>query len=480
MSPSLNTNYKANILVVDDTPDNLRLLVGMLTEKGYKVRPVMDGELALMGAQSMPPDLILLDINMPKMNGYEVCKQLKRNELTREIPVIFISALDDVLDKVQAFQVGGVDYVTKPFQLEEVLVRVETHLAIRELQKSITAKNKDLEVIVKQLQSTQEQLIHSEKMAALGQLVAGIAHEINTPLGAIRSSVENIADFLKDNLLKFPDFFNSLTPEHQEYFLEILQRSSQQKISLSSKEKRQLKKALIQELEGEEISNADTIGDTLVDLGIYDRISTLVPLLKSENGTEILEKAYQVASIQKSTDNIRTATEKAAKVVFALKNYARYDHSGEKVRSQITEGIDTVLTLYNNQLKHGIEVTKNYESNLPSLLCYPDELNQVWTNLIHNAIQAMDYKGHLTISVTHQYDSLLVKVTDSGKGISPEIMPRIFEPFFTTKPAGEGSGLGLDIVKKIIQKHDGEIFAESVPGQTTFTVTLPFDSHSNE
>ncbi|MFB2878001.1 sensor histidine kinase [Floridanema aerugineum] len=477
MNHELNKPYQANILVVDDTPANLRLLVGMLTEKGYKVRPVMDGELALTGAKAMPPDLILLDINMPKMNGYEVCQKLKEDELTREIPVIFISALDDALDKVQAFQVGGIDYVTKPFQVEEVLARVETHLAIRELQKSLTIKNHDLEVIVQQLRNTQEQLIQSEKMAALGQLVAGIAHEINTPLGAIRSSVENIADFLKENLLKFPDFFHSLTPEFQQYFLELLQRSSQQRTSLSSKEKRQLKKFLIRELETEEISNADTIADTLVDLGIYDRISPLVPLLKDENGAQILEKAYQVGSIQKSTDTIRTATEKAAKVVFALKNYARYDHSGEKVRSQITEGIETVLTLYNNQLKQGIEVTRNYESNLPSLLCYPDELNQVWTNLIHNAIQAMDYKGSLTISVTHQGDSLVVSITDSGKGIAPEVMPRIFEPFFTTKPPGEGSGLGLDIVQKIVQKHEGKILVESVPGKTTFTVNLPFNTN---
>ncbi|MFB2838998.1 response regulator [Floridanema evergladense] len=477
MNKNSKTNYKANILVVDDTPDNLRLLVGMLTENGYKVRPVMDGELALTGAKAMLPDLILLDINMPTMNGYEVCKKLKESELTREVPVIFLSALDEALDKVKAFQVGGIDYVTKPFQVEEILARVETHLAIRQLQKNLTTKNQELELTVQQLQNTQEQLIQSEKMAALGQLVAGIAHEINTPLGAIRSSVENIADFLKENLLQFPDFFHSLSPEHQQYFLDILQRSSEQTTSLSSKEKRQFKKVLIQELETEEISNADTIADTLVDLGIYDRISAFIPLLKSENGSLILEKAYQVASIQKSTDTIKTATEKAAKVVFALKNYARYDHSGEKVRSQITEGIETVLTLYNNQLKHGIEVTRDYQANLPSLLCYPDELNQVWTNLIHNAIQAMDYKGHLSVSVTHQSDSLVVSITDDGKGIPPEVMPRIFEPFFTTKPPGEGSGLGLDIVKKIIQKHNGKICVESIPGKTTFTVALPFDSN---
>jgi signal transduction histidine kinase len=159
--------------------------------------------------------------------------------------------------------------------------------------------------------------------------------------------------------------------------------------------------------------------------------------------------------------------------VFALKTYARYDTTGNKVKAQIAEGIETVLTLYYNQLKRGIKVLKKYDDSLPSILCYPDELNQVWTNLIHNALQAMDYQGTLTIEVKKQDDTLLVSVIDSGKGIPPEIMPKIFQPFFTTKPAGEGSGLGLDIVKKIIEKHQGKIEVESVPGQTTFTVFLP-------
>jgi len=136
---------KANILIVDDTPANLRLLSQMLTEKGYLVRPVPDGPLALAAVRAEPPDLILLDIRMPEMNGYEVCERLKAEAQSRDIPIIFISALGDIQDKIRAFTVGGVDYITKPFQFEEVLARVQTHLALRKLQKQLEEANKRFE-----------------------------------------------------------------------------------------------------------------------------------------------------------------------------------------------------------------------------------------------------------------------------------------------------------------------------------------------
>ena len=135
----------ANILVVDDVSANLRVLTGMLKDRGYKVRPVPSGELALLAARKDPPDLILLDINMPEMNGYEVCQQLKSDETLRGIPVIFISALNENLDKVKAFALGGVDYITKPFQMEELHARVETHLKLRRLQVELEETNSRLE-----------------------------------------------------------------------------------------------------------------------------------------------------------------------------------------------------------------------------------------------------------------------------------------------------------------------------------------------
>lgn len=136
---------QANILVVDDRPDNLRLLSAMLTQLGYEVRKVINGQTALKTAQAAPPDLILLDIMMPDMNGYEVCQHLKASEQTRDVPVIFISALDEVLDKVKAFAVGGVDYITKPFSEEEVFARVENNLTVRRLQKQLTEQNARLQ-----------------------------------------------------------------------------------------------------------------------------------------------------------------------------------------------------------------------------------------------------------------------------------------------------------------------------------------------
>ncbi len=135
----MNTT-RCSILIVDDTPANLRLLSGILAQKDYMIRPVTDGALALSAARTDPPDLILLDIMMPTMSGYDVCKQLKADERTRDISVIFISAKQEILDKVTAFSLGAVDYITKPFQAEEVLARVETHLSLRNLRKSLEEK----------------------------------------------------------------------------------------------------------------------------------------------------------------------------------------------------------------------------------------------------------------------------------------------------------------------------------------------------
>jgi two-component system, NtrC family, sensor kinase len=466
---------KADILAVDDNPVNLRLLLQILTNKGYKVRPVTNGKLALSAANVIAPDLVLLDINMPDMDGYEVCEKLKQNPQTANVPVIFISAYNNAIDKVKAFEVGGVDYILKPFQIEEVLVRVQNHLSIRILQKSLQEKNQNLQNTLEELKATQTQLIQSEKMAALGHLIAGIAHEINTPLGAIRSSINNIQDFFQHELERSPQFFQNLSSLEKKQIITLLKQANSQQNTLSTREKRQIKKNLITQLNQEAIADIDNIADVIVDLGLSESLSIIIPLLKTDVGNEIFNQIYYFFSLQKSANTIEIATNKAAKIVFALKTHARHDSTETKSYADLIQGIETVLTLYQNQIKYGVEIIKNYQP-LPQILCYPDELNQVWTNLIHNALQAMNYQGELIIDTSCNQAEIEIKITDNGKGISEDILPKIFQPFFTTKPPGEGSGLGLDIVKKIIDKHQATITVSSIPGQTSFTVSLPINN----
>ena len=350
----------------------------------------------------------------------------------------------------------------------------------QEIEHQVKERTLELSQALDHLKATQQELVQSEKMAALGHLVAGVAHEINTPLGAIRASIGNISNALTETIQALPNLFEHLSPMQHTLFFSLIQRAlHEKKPHLTSREERSIKRALRDELECHAVRDADTIADTLVDMGIYGQIGTFLPLFEQTGKQDddalaalILQAAYNLSIQQHNSENIVTAVERASKVVFALKSYAHYDHSGERVSSMITDGIDVVLTLYHNKLKHGIEVAKHYEP-VPPILCYPDELNQVWTNIIHNAIQAMDGHGTLDIAVRQQDEHLLVSITDSGCGIPQEIQSRIFEPFFTTKPAGEGSGLGLGICLKIVEKHHGRIDLDSQPGRTTFIVSLP-------
>ena len=342
----------------------------------------------------------------------------------------------------------------------------------RTLELKVQQRTQELSQALKHLKATQQELIQSEKMAALGQLVAGIAHEINTPLGAIRASIGNIIIALEQSLRQLPQLFQRLSPARQADFFALLDAARHNQQTLSTREERQLKRVLKQELETLGFEDSSAIASALAKLGITQEITSLLPLLQDENQALILEAAYSLFAQQTNSQTIRLAVERASKIVFALKSYVHQNSSGQMTQALVSSGIDIVLTLYHNQLKQGIDVIKRYQDTLP-ILCYPEELNQVWTNLIHNAIQAMNNRGKLEIVTEQRDDWIVVKFTDSGCGIPPEIQAKIFEPFFTTKPTGEGSGLGLYLVRNIIDKHQGKIEVESQSGRTTLSVWLP-------
>jgi signal transduction histidine kinase len=214
-------------------------------------------------------------------------------------------------------------------------------------------------------------------------------------------------------------------------------------------------------------------------MGISAELTPILPLLHMANAPAVLETACQLSVMQNNSQNIQLAVDRATKVVYALKNYVRHDVLGVPIQASVTDGIDTVLTLYQSHIRRGIEVEKRY-APIPPILCYPEELSQVWSNLINNAIQAMNYHGTLAIATSAHDQHIIVEIADTGNGIPQPVQARMFEPFFTTKAMGEGTGLGLSIVKNIIDKHNGKIEVNSVPGRTVFRVSLPIHFPTRE
>ncbi|MDM8524925.1 ATP-binding protein [Desulfococcaceae bacterium HSG8] len=398
-----------------------------------------------------------------------------------DLSITFNEMSADLADSYQKLSDSYKEIESRNAELSKAIVeREHAEKAVQKLNKEledrVEKRTAELASAGDEIRSLNDQLnaelIRSEKMATLGQLIAGVAHEIKGPLGAIRASADNVSNSLLQILEQLPGLLRLLSEDLQKDFLDLIGKSMQRDAILSAREERKLKRKLIGTLEEYQVSDADEAADTLTDMGIYENPEPFLPLLRNPESHIILQNAYNFSGLQRGSQNISTAVDRAAKIVSALKTYAHYDHTETLVESDLTEGIETILTLYHNKLKYSIEVTRNYDE-LPMIMCYPDELNQVWTNLVHNAIQAMDGKGTLEVGIRRENDQAAITVTDSGKGIPDEIKERIFEPFFTTKPAGEGSGLGLDIVKKIIDKHQGKIEIESCPGKTSFRVLLP-------
>jgi signal transduction histidine kinase len=430
------------ILIVDDNSANLGVLSDALSQAGFEVRVAKSGKMALERVKYALPDLILLDVMMPEMDGFETCRRLQANPETTHIPVIFMTALSDTANKVEGFQLGAVDYITKPFQQEEVLARVKLHLKLHVLAEKLEEKNMLLEQKVvevskayEDLQKMQIKLIQSEKMSGLGQLAAGIAHEINNPINFIAGNLSYAQEYAH-NLLKIIHLY-------QEDYVNPTPRIQ----------------AAIDEIELEFLEE------------------DFIKILKSMN----------------------LGTQRIQEIVKSMRIFSRVDEAEVKTVN-IHQGIDSTLTILHHRLKAKpdhpeIELIKEY-GQLPQVECHAGQLNQVFMNIISNAIDALDesnqqrsfaeiqqHPNRIQISTKVIDDNwVAIHISDNGRGVCETVGPKLFDPFFTTKPIGKGTGLGLSISYQIIvEKHGGRLYCQPISGKgIEFVIEIPIRQQASQ
>lgn len=341
---------------------------------------------------------------------------------------------------------------------------------------TIEQQNLKLEEALQERKRAESQLIQSEKMAALGQLIAQIAHEVNTPAAAIQGAIQEIKQDYGIILVKMLNVVLNLDSEYRTDYLQLCTHIMRApKKLISTVEQRKIAKQI---RIGFEKNNIELPNRVFKDLALTNSELGQMPLFyKLYNLPESDKIHFSIHMLGMSFLHVRDidiAISRITGLVKALKNYARVE-STAIYPTQLSEDLDSTLIILNSKIKQGIQLTKEYDK-VPKITAHGDQLNQVWTNIIHNAVQALGTGGKMYLRLKrHSETEVRVEIENNGSAIPADVLPRIFEPYFTTKKKGEGSGLGLSIVKGIIEKHSGSISVQSAEGCTLFTIILPIE-----
>jgi two-component system, cell cycle sensor histidine kinase and response regulator CckA len=512
---SANTASKGIILVVDDTQTNLEVLFALLDDSGFKVLIAENGESAIQKASYALPDLILLDILMPGIDGFETCRRLKENEATKAIPVIFLTAMADTVDKVKGFNLGAVDYITKPIHPEEVLARVETHLKLQALTKQLTLQNARLEQEIQERKQAEQQI--REQAALLNVATDAIfLWDLDHRVLFWNQGAERVYGWRRAEILgkNITELLYEESPQLEEALKMIVQNGewqgelhqltkSNQKIIVQSRwtlvrdEAEQPKSILTvdtditdkKQLEAQffRVQRLESLG-TIASGIAHDFNNILTPILAAAQLlplrlTDIDDSSKLLLQI------LEDSSKRGAELVKQILSFARGGESNRttlQLRHLLKEVVQFVKSTFPKSIEISIDIPT---PNLWTIWADATQLHQVLMNLVVNARDAMPFGGTLSLAASNLYidetyaqmtleakvgSYVVITVADTGTGIHPEIIDRIFDPFFTTKEVGKGTGLGLSTALGIIKNHGGfvKVYSEVAKG-TQFQVYLP-------
>lgn len=516
MNEALEAVAPAEILIVDDTQTNLMLLKEILVEGGYQVRPALGGQLALRSAAVKLPDLILLDVKMPDMDGYEVCRALKADARSRDIPVIFISGLGHTRDKLKGFEAGGVDFITKPFQPEEVLARVETHLALRRLRQRLEAQNAQLQMEIAERKQAEEALRRSENtyrtifentgtaliIAEEDTIISFANTQVGKLLGYAREELEGkmswTAFVARDDLEKLernhllqrrdPD----IAPASSEFRLidrqgnthqvianfTVIPETGKRVVSLIDVSELRKTEAELQRARKWESSGIFAGGiahdfNNLLGIVLGNISLAQMCLAGAESG---------VGSYLKDAELACHESRNLTRRLIALTGGTGPVGSPQPIRELIAGGVSEAVC--GSRVRCELDLA----GDLWPVACDTVQIKEMIVNLAINARETTEEGGVIEVSARNEVltpASMLtlqagkyvhLSIKDHGKGIPAELLPNIFDPYFSTKERGaqKGMGLGLTMAYAVVKRHHGDISLESQIGVgTTFHVYLP-------